>query len=129
MIINNRLIYWSLVIFYLGIIFYLSSLSFPGNIKYITNHDKIIHMTEYGILSLLLYIAIKNSFSFPNFFNISILAVMICIFYGITDEFHQSFVPYRQADLFDVMADSAGAISMQAIIYILIKLKFCKILE
>ena len=37
------------------------------------------------------------------------LAWVIATVYGVTDEWHQSFVPGRMADVRDVIADSAGA--------------------
>lgn len=37
-------------------------------------------------------------------------AVVIATLYGVTDEVHQSFVPGRDASLFDVLTDALGAI-------------------
>jgi VanZ family protein len=37
------------------------------------------------------------------------LAWVIAALYGLTDEWHQSFVPGRMADVRDVVADAAGA--------------------
>ena len=36
-------------------------------------------------------------------------AASIAVAYGVTDEWHQSFVPGRDADLWDVVADALGA--------------------
>lgn len=38
------------------------------------------------------------------------LALLICIVYAITDEFHQLFVPGRGAQVKDVIIDSIGAL-------------------
>ena len=38
------------------------------------------------------------------------LALLICIIYAITDEFHQLFVPGRGAQVKDVIIDSIGAL-------------------
>ncbi|MGH7815538.1 MAG: VanZ family protein [Candidatus Binataceae bacterium] len=38
------------------------------------------------------------------------LALLICIGYAMTDEFHQIFVPGRGASLYDVALDSSGAL-------------------
>jgi VanZ family protein len=40
---------------------------------------------------------------------VALAAVLVASFYGVTDEFHQSFVPNRQSDARDVLADTAGA--------------------
>ena len=39
-----------------------------------------------------------------------ILSVLLSSLYGISDEIHQYFVPYRDADLMDVLADMLGGI-------------------
>lgn len=37
------------------------------------------------------------------------LAFGLAILYGLTDEFHQSFVPGRHPDVFDLLVDAIGA--------------------
>lgn len=39
-----------------------------------------------------------------------ILSVLCSSLYGISDEIHQHFVPYRSADLMDVLAGTLGGI-------------------
>ena len=36
--------------------------------------------------------------------------MILTVLYGISDEFHQSFVPSRDASVLDVLADLAGAL-------------------
>ncbi|NOU95263.1 hypothetical protein GC093_18830 [Paenibacillus sp. LMG 31456] len=38
-----------------------------------------------------------------------IFVVLLCTLYGITDEFHQSFVPNRTPDVMDLRNDAIGA--------------------
>ncbi|WP_127588423.1 VanZ family protein [Paenibacillus koleovorans] len=38
------------------------------------------------------------------------LVVALCLAYGVTDEFHQSFVPGRSPDLMDLRNDGIGAL-------------------
>lgn len=68
---------------------------------------KSAHVIEYGILATLLYRALINS-------NINTkkamwYAVILSSLYGISDEFHQSFVPGRTPTLRDMLIDTAGA--------------------
>jgi len=84
--------------------------------------DKLIHGGEYGILAFLFARAMRATSlnaSIPLIFTITIYFVM---FYGITDEFHQSFVPGRSADLTDLMADTIGG-AVGAIIYLFMQRK------
>ena len=38
------------------------------------------------------------------------VAWVVAVAYGVTDEWHQSFVPNRQADVRDVIANAIGAL-------------------
>lgn len=75
---------------------------FPG-------FDKIMHFVEYFILGYLisraLYVVHPSSFAFRN---VPCTAVAIGVLYGISDEWHQSFVPGRDASIFDLLFDALG---------------------
>jgi VanZ family protein len=43
--------------------------------------------------------------------------VCFCISYGASDEWHQSFVPGRDADLLDLLADTTGGLLAISFIY------------
>lgn len=78
--------------------------------------DKFIHIFEYGILASLLYLGLRQnkvnaSYSFGLAFAISFL-------YGISDEIHQYFVPGRQANIFDALADGLGALCFLLALYL-----------
>lgn len=42
------------------------------------------------------------------------LAVILCLLYGVTDEYHQTFVPGRMPDLLDLRNDGIGALLAMA---------------
>lgn len=66
-----------------------------------------MHLIEFGLLYLFLAAA---AFTFKQPFTVKInlfLAALAC-FYGVLDEIHQSFVPYRSATLIDVVKDVIG---------------------
>lgn len=101
--------YWGPVILYALAIVYLSSLSYPGQQlpSFISSvNDKFLHACEYGVLGILLYRAFK--YTTPNAGNMG-LAIICVIAFGISDEIHQWFVPQRQADIWDLVADTFGA--------------------
>jgi len=37
------------------------------------------------------------------------LPILIAVLYGVSDEFHQSFVPARDASVMDLVSDTVGA--------------------
>jgi len=88
-------------------IFALSSISqtpaLPGET------DKGLHALLYAGLGALLVRALAGGWGAPVTAATAALATVMAGGYGITDEIHQYFVPPRQADVADVMADVAGA--------------------
>ena len=68
-----------------------------------------IHVTEYGILALLLYRLIFHT-RIMHPATIWFFAVVSSVLYGISDELHQSFVPGRYPGLIDLGYDAMGAI-------------------
>jgi hypothetical protein len=125
----RRLLCWLLVIAYASLIFYLSSLSDPLfniqkliSLKLPSTTLILLHMIEYLILSILLYIALKDS----KIKNPIALALLLTITYSFTDEIHQLFVPGRHFDILDILNDSFGTVILQSIITI--KNKYIKML-
>ena len=104
--------YWGPVVLYAGFIFYLSSQSFfPDTLpSYVQKMgDKAHHMMAYGLFGLLWYRAFRWSAGPRGARRAVLLAIVAATLYGVTDEMHQSFVPLRDADLWDVVADALGA--------------------
>ncbi|MGD9948242.1 MAG: VanZ family protein [Desulfobulbus sp.] len=101
----------------MSLIFYLSHL--PGkslSLPNVIHIDKALHCMVYAILGITYLIALSpQCWRHPRLFAAS--AVMFCLFYGITDEFHQSFVPGRSVSGADVAADVAGGL-LAAILFL-----------
>jgi VanZ family protein len=72
---------------------------------------KLGHWTEYFILAILLGAACKAQWPKQTWRNRFVTTVIITTLYAISDEWHQSFVPGRDADLHDVWADAIGAVA------------------
>lgn len=103
--------YWLPVYLYAGLIFFYSSLSSPPLfLPKILHADKLLHLLEYAILGYLIARAAGNSANLQLSTHFRIFAVSIAILYGLTDEFHQCFVPGRKVEILDVLADGAGAL-------------------
>ncbi len=64
------------------------------------------HFTAYLILGLLLTYAMK-----PKERKDYLFVLLLCIFYAMSDEFHQTFVPGRSGELRDVLIDSTGSLT------------------
>lgn len=66
---------------------------------------------NYGVLAVLLIWA-RAGGEWPAMTTPLIAsAVVLAVLLGIADEFHQSFIPGREATVQDVMADAVGAVA------------------
>lgn len=72
------------------------------------NFDKVIHAGEYMILGILLARALTGTQKHWSSATIFWAVVLFCLVYGISDEFHQSFVVGRVCDWQDALADTIG---------------------
>ena len=64
---------------------------------------KIAHISEYLILGLLMFNTLKQ-FNILNIYY----AIILCVLYSCTDEFHQLFINGRSGSFRDVLIDTIG---------------------
>ncbi len=108
----NFLKYQMPALLWMGVIFFLSS--FPSSafpVIPIPQIDKAVHAGIFFILCALIDRAIHHQNRFPEIRKYHLLiSLSVVILYGLSDEYHQSFVPGRDVDIFDAMADTAGGL-------------------
>ncbi len=93
-----------------GAIFVLSSLPQVSRVPLPYHLDKLAHAVVYGVLAITARRAFFHQSGSPWLRqHAAILAVVFALVYGVTDEFHQRFVPGRVSSLLDLVADVAGA--------------------
>ena len=92
------------------LILYLSSRStLPVPLPPLLGADKLAHFAAFAVLSFFacFWVSPASWSRRPVFF---FLAVVLAVsFYGVLDEFHQSFVPNRIPSAADWVADTLGA--------------------
>lgn len=74
---------------------------------------KLAHLTEYAVLALLVFRALKHTrpLTLGKFsWQTAGLALLITAAYAATDEWHQTFVPGRTPAVGDVLIDSSGGL-------------------
>ena len=99
----------------MALIFAISSMSQPPlpvpKFEWLTI-DKLYHFIEYAILGgLLAWAFVKAKPPVVPAQTIWVLAAVISILYGASDEWHQTFVPGRFATLADWVADMLGSVA------------------
>jgi len=108
---------WLAVMAWMGLVFYLSNQPVlpehpSGAVDYVSK--KAAHMIVYGVLAALWWraftlagLGVRRSLG---------LALAASVLYGLSDEFHQTFVPGREGRLADVGYDLLGAALVLAIL-------------
>ena len=98
---------WGPVVLQMLLIFIASSIpnlgALPGGMS-----DKSGHAIGYGILGAVILRALAGGKVAGVTWSRAALALLFAVLYGVSDEFHQSFVPGRSPDPLDVLADGIG---------------------
>jgi len=106
--------HWTPVVGWAALIFCLSALPSPESylpmLGWVFN-DKAAHVVTYGGLSILCYRALRGASGAWAARHAFTLAILTSTAYGLTDEWHQYFVPFRTMEAQDVLADLAGSLS------------------
>jgi VanZ family protein len=71
--------------------------------------DKVAHAVAYGTLALAVLHGLTRAWRRRIGLPQVVLAIAVATLYGISDEWHQSFVPGRSTELLDLVADAVGA--------------------
>jgi VanZ family protein len=101
---------WLATALWAGTIFYLSSLT-GREIERIAPFDfwdKAMHFSAYAAGGVLLGAALRWSFPAWSWKKIALLGAAALSLYGVSDEIHQTFTPFRSADVSDWIADTLG---------------------
>jgi VanZ family protein len=113
--------YWIPILVYVFVLFIQSS--FPSIATPKGSHlDKFLHVGAYSVLGFLFARAYGASRMRSNLVLVLILGIGSASIYGVLDEIHQYFVPFRKADLLDVGADILGSV-IGACVYWWLQLK------
>lgn len=94
----------------MGTIFFLSHQ--PGDrlsLPPLPGFDKLAHTIAYGLLAGTVLFALSEHLKSTESRRVMLFTVVVCFLYGISDEFHQSFIPGRSTSVYDLFADCGGA--------------------
>ena len=82
---------------------------------------KMAHVTEFAVFSMAVFHGVRGDR--PGWqLNWAIVTLLIAVAYAGLDEWHQSFVPFREPRVLDVMIDAFGALLAQVAVWIYAKL-------
>jgi VanZ family protein len=83
---------------------------------------KMAHVTEFGLFSITVFHGIRGG-RFGWRFSWALATLVIAVAYAGLDEWHQSFVPLREARVRDVAIDAFGAVLAQALVWFYAKFR------
>ncbi|MBU4086807.1 MAG: VanZ family protein [Nanoarchaeota archaeon] len=116
------LISWILASILALLIFIMSSLSLKGG-----TGTRFLPIFYHFIVFFWLSFFLAISFTKGKRVILIIPSLFISLFYALSDEFHQLFVPYRACSFEDFLIDSAGILFASLIYLITIKIRKNKI--
>lgn len=83
---------------------------------------KMAHVTEFGLFSIAVFRGIRGG-RFGWRFSWALATLAIAVAYAGLDEWHQSFVPLREARVRDVAIDAFGAVLAQVLVWFYAKFR------
>lgn len=102
--------YWLPLALYMGLIYVQSSYVPPVALTDFEQLDKLAHLGMYAVLGALFLRAYLSLTNGRYGLWCALISIVSTFIYGLTDEWHQSLVPGRVPEIFDLLADGIGAI-------------------
>ena len=93
----------------MAIIFFLSHTPGDDLPSTFSGFDKICHAVAYATLAASCLYAIHPMTRNRSLFWSGLGVILFCLLYGLTDEFHQSFIASRTPSFQDIVPDTGGA--------------------
>ena len=81
----------------------------------VVNLDKLLHLLAYTTLGLCFLLALPPDWRARRPRAAAVATVLFCLAYGLSDEFHQQFVPGRFSGIDDLVFDTLGGLLAVAI--------------
>ncbi len=104
-------LWWTLLIVWVTVLFWLSSRPGAPNELHIPHFDKVLHAGYFGLGGLIFQTALRLPATRLSARSMILAGVALAALVGMTDEFHQTFTPGRSGnDPFDLCADVFGGL-------------------
>ena len=102
--------YWLPVLICMGLIFYSSSIPGSEIPALFPFQDVTYHLFIYSLLGLCFSRALKNTIFGIGLLEAILFTTIFGIVFGVSDELHQAFIPYRNVSGLDVFIDGLGSL-------------------
>jgi VanZ family protein len=100
----------------MGFIFFFSHQSGDTlHLPSVPGIDKAGHMAIYGLLAITVLWFLGSAKKQVEPVGTALKTILFCVLYGMSDEWHQTFIPDRMVSCYDLLADLAGPMLVTAI--------------
>ena len=108
---------WLLTLFIAIIIFYISSLTFEPSAGGFSINSYLYHFLAFLFFAGFLLISLLKGRLNKKLF---LIAIIIAVLYGISDEVHQLYVPGRHFAIIDIITNSIGILTASIVYFVLL---------
>lgn len=110
-------------LFCCGVIFWLSSMNHPPIPRFMRfpNGDKVLHLVAYFLVGASASLPFLLRSNLAPLLGV-IQAILLATLFGVSDEFHQAFVPQREVSFGDLCADFLGASAGAFSVFVLLRI-------
>jgi hypothetical protein len=91
-----------------ALVFATSHSASPPGASLLKGLDFPVHLVSFDVLGFLASMGFAAAFGPARFVRAAACGAVAAALYGVTDEFHQSFVPGRRVEGKDLVADAVG---------------------
>ena len=116
-----RFLFLLLALSWAGVLYYLSAQPGTDTPPLFIHQDKVMHFIAFSLLGFLAMGAVRAKGNTHRNWQVWLIVLLVGL-YGMSDEFHQRFVPGRDASMHDVVADMAGGIMGAWAMYFLVNI-------
>ncbi|MDD5775850.1 MAG: VanZ family protein [Candidatus Omnitrophica bacterium] len=102
--------YWFPVLFFMWYIFYVSGQTGDDIPSLFAFQDVVFHFCIYALLGWSFARALFFEMPRAGMLKIVCVCAVFGLLYGVSDEYHQSFVSGRSSEIFDIVIDTAGSL-------------------
>ena len=106
---------FTFLILYCLFIYWLSDQSSLPAPMWFAYQDKLYHAGAYFVMGFLAWRSFKHRVGSPMI--LALLSIGFCSLYGLSDEWHQSFIVGRESDSADWLADTLGSALAVGLLY------------
>jgi VanZ family protein len=113
---------WGPAAVWAAVLFLLSAIPVTDDVSWLPINDKVLHVAVYAVFGgALVWGRFRGRVDWPH-----VVLVAVGALYGVSDEWHQAFVPGRTVSLLDWIADITGILVGYSVVLAMISYRVAR---